>query len=115
MNLEPDMRFRPKMSSTEASKLITELMNRLGRNPASGSNRENEGRYGLSEPMLVLAIKECLRNMSGNGCDVIDKHRKSFIEKVILMYCLFIQIAERLENELTDADDLMAHIAESLD
>jgi hypothetical protein len=83
------MEINDKMSSLEASRIISEQISKA---PKNGNNQAKR----INEPRLGMAIKECFRIWKTNGWDIYSKHRKAFIQEAIKTYNLFTEISETL-------------------
>lgn len=103
------------LTSVEASQVIEKLVGRLRQSgvPTGIENRSHVAK--INEPRLGMAMKECFRIMAGNGWDVCGDNRKAFIEKVIRTYYLFSEVAERLEDERQQGNEVVIQISQNLE
>jgi len=81
-----------ELTSLEASRIIDQLIGKVGQN-GTGS-----GQMKINEPRLGMAMKECYREWSRLGRDVLRNKRKAFIAETISMYFLFTEIAEIVQR-----------------
>jgi len=94
---ECEVEVSEEMSSIEASRVISGLIEKTGKNGAAS------GRIKVNEPRLGVTMKECFRLWSALGRDVLGDRRSAFIREVISTYELFTEIAEHLEKGTCDA------------
>lgn len=85
------------MSSSDASRIISELIVKAGKNGAANS------RIKVNEPRLGMTMKECFRYWTALGRDVLGDRQSTFIREVISTYELFTEIAENVERGTCDA------------
>ena len=90
-----------EMSSLEASRIIDQLIGKVRQN--GGTN----GQMKINEPWLGMAMKECFREWSRLGRDVLRTKRKAFISETISMYFLFTEIAEMVQSNSPPKGDQM--------
>ena len=76
------------MSSLDASRIISELIVKAGKNGAAN------GLIKVNEPRLGMAMKECFRLWTLHGKDIWKDKRSAFIKEVMSTYWLFTEIAE---------------------
>jgi len=82
-----------RMSSSDASQVISELIVKAGKN--GGAN----GLIKVNEPRLGMAMKECFRVWTFCGSDIWGKNRGDFIKEVLSTYWLFTEIAETVGGD----------------
>ena len=87
-----EVQVSEKMSSSDASRIISELIAKAGKNGAAN------GKIKVNEPRLGMAMKECFRLWTRLGRDVWGQGRAAFILEAISTYELFTQIAEQVER-----------------
>ena len=85
---EAEPEITEQMSVSEASEIISELIERSRHNGVAVRQ--------INEPRLGMAMKECFRQWSALGRSIHDERRKAFIDYTIDTYNLFTEIAEKL-------------------
>jgi len=88
------------MSSLDASRIISELIVKVGKSGATN------GRIKVNEPRLGMTMKECFRYWTSLGRDVLGDRRSAFILEVIGTYELFTEIAENVERGTYDCNTI---------
>ena len=84
------------MSSSDASRIISELIVKAGKRGATNS------RIKVNEPRLGMTMKECFRHWTSLGRDIWGNRRSAFVREVISTYELFTEIAENVERGTCD-------------
>ena len=87
---ESEVELSEEMSSLDASRVISELIVKAGKNGAAN------GLIKVNEPRLGMAMKECFRLWTLNGQDIWKDKRSAFIKEAMSTYWLFTEIAEKV-------------------
>ena len=95
---EREVEICEEMSSSDASRVISELIAKAGKNGAVN------GLIKINEPRLGMTMKECFRYWTSLGRDILGDRRNAFAREVISTYELFTEIAEQLERGTCDCN-----------
>ena len=87
-----------EMSSSDASRIISELIVKAGKSGGGNS------RIKVNEARLGMTMKECFRYWTSLGRDILGDRRSVFIRDVISTYELFTEIVEQLERGTCDSN-----------